>query len=89
MQVNNSDIFYILFTSGSTGDPKGVMVTNSNVISFINNFRKYFDLKIGYKASQTFDLGFDLSVVDIFLTWISGGQICILNNSELLFFISL
>ena len=84
VQSNPSDIIYLLFTSGSTGKPKGVMVTNQNVDTFIKNTNSFYDLPIGYKASQSFDLSFDASVVDIFLTWMNGGQICILNESELL-----
>ena len=79
-----SHIFYILFTSGSTGNPKGVMVTDKNLEVFINNINKFYNLPIGYRASQTFDLGFDLSVVDTFFTWINGGELCLLNQSELI-----
>ena len=79
-----SHVFYILFTSGSTGNPKGVMVTDENIDSFIQNMSSFYKLPIGYRSSQTFDLSFDLSVVDTFFTWINGGQLCVLNQSELL-----
>lgn len=77
-------VIYILFTSGTTGNPKGVMVTYKNVEVFIENMNNFYDLEIGYNASQTFDLGFDPSIVDMFLTWIKGGKLCLLNQSELL-----
>tara|TARA_A100001388_G_C28768832_1_gene502509 strand:- start:706 stop:2283 length:1578 start_codon:yes stop_codon:yes gene_type:complete len=83
-EVSSSHIFYILFTSGSTGNPKGVMITDKNLEVFINNFSQFYKLPVGYKASQTFDLSFDLSVVDTFFTWINGGELCILNHSELI-----
>lgn len=83
-EVSPSHLLYILFTSGSTGNPKGVMITDNNLEVFINNISKFYKLPIGYRASQTFDLGFDLSVVDTFFTWINGGELCILNQSELI-----
>ena len=83
-KIDNSHIFYILFTSGSTGNPKGVMVTDKNLQVFFDNISNFYKLPIGYRASQTFDLSFDLSVVDIFFTWINGGRLCILNQSELI-----
>ncbi len=83
-RIDDSHIFYILFTSGSTGNPKGVMITDKNLQVFFNNISNFYKLPIGYRASQTFDLSFDLSVVDIFFTWINGGRLCILNQSELI-----
>ncbi len=83
-EIDKSHIFYILFTSGSTGNPKGVMVTDENLRVFFKNLSNFYKLPVGYRASQTFDLSFDLSVVDIFFTWINGGRLCILNQSELI-----
>ena len=82
--ASSSDILYILFTSGSTGTPKGVMISYENAFSYLNNIKCYYNLQCGYKASQTFDLSFDVSFVDTFLTWYYGGQLCILSESELI-----
>ena len=84
LKLSPSHIFYILFTSGSTGNPKGVMVTDENLDLFIKNTNNFYDLPIGYKSSQTFDLGFDPSVVDMFFTWFNGGQLCLLDQEELI-----
>ena len=75
--VSKDNLLYILYTSGTTGNPKGVMVTNDNVDIFLENTQSFYNLEIGFRASQTFDLSFDASVVDIYLTLMNGGQICI------------
>jgi amino acid adenylation domain-containing protein len=58
------DIAYLLFTSGSTGIPKGVMVSRRNVITERD------------KLSQMFDMTFDLSVFDMFIAWERGACVC-------------
>jgi non-ribosomal peptide synthetase component F len=71
-----------MYTSGSTGNPKGVMVTHANLSSWIENMNKIYKMEIGFKASQTYDLSFDLSVADIFFTWVNGGVLCVLPEEE-------
>jgi len=73
---------YIMYTSGSTGSPKGVMVTHLNLSTWIKNMLKIYKMEVGFKASQTYDLSFDLSVADLFFTWVNGGQLCVLPEDE-------
>jgi amino acid adenylation domain-containing protein len=77
-------IAYLLFTSGSTGQPKGVPVTHNNVVSFLDwNLRKY-QLTPEDRLTQSFDLTFDLSVFDLFMAWGSGACLCVLQPIQLL-----
>jgi amino acid adenylation domain-containing protein len=82
--AEQSDLAYVNYTSGSTGMPKGVMVSHSNLLSFLKNMKEIYTLEPGFKASQTFDFSFDPSVSDIFFTWASKGLLCVLPETELM-----
>jgi amino acid adenylation domain-containing protein len=71
----SEDAAYILFTSGSTGAPKGVVITHANVIGFIEWATKYFGLGPLDRLSGHPPLHFDLSVFDIFGTLAAGAQL--------------
>lgn len=70
------DIAYVLFTSGSTGEPKGVPVTHGNAAAFLEHIVERYQLNQEDRFSQTFALTFDLSVFDMFATWWAGGCLC-------------
>ncbi len=76
-QNTANDAAHILFTSGSTGVPKGVIITHSNVIHFIAWAVKYFGAKPSDRISSHPPLHFDLSTFDIYGTLGSGAQLYI------------
>lgn len=83
--VAGDDIAYILYTSGSTGTPKGVMVSHANVHHFLSVMQSRYGLRETDRFSQMFDLSFDLSVFDLFMSWLAGGTLVIpLQEDQLL-----
>ncbi|HEX7131045.1 MAG TPA: amino acid adenylation domain-containing protein [Iamia sp.] len=73
--VSDDAVAYLLFTSGSTGVPKGVAVSQANVSAYLDHVVDAYAMGPGDRASQMFDLTFDLSVHDLFATWSSGAAL--------------
>ena len=74
---------YVLFTSGSTGEPKGVRVRHDNVHSYLRSFLAAYPIGGEDRLSQTFDLTFDLSVHDQFITWAAGATMVLYPDKHL------
>jgi amino acid adenylation domain-containing protein len=72
-----SDGAYILYTSGSTGVPKGVLITHANVMAFVEWGKRYFGIQAGEKISAHTPLHFDLSTFDIFGTLAAGAGLVV------------
>jgi D-alanine--poly(phosphoribitol) ligase subunit 1 len=72
-----SDIAYILFTSGSTGVPKGIPITFRNVWAFTEDIHERLQLTPQDKVLQTYELSFDLSIGSSLMAWASGAKLYI------------
>lgn len=75
------DLAYILFTSGSTGDPKGVCVSRSAACFFPNWAREEFSIDSDDRVASLAPLTFDLSTFDLFSTLGGGAAVYLVPDT--------
>lgn len=76
---SGSDLAYVLFTSGSTGQPKGVMVEHRSVVNHLEWRARWSKMGPGDRILQKAPLGFDISVWELFCPLICGATTVLLD----------
>jgi amino acid adenylation domain-containing protein len=84
-----TDLAYILYTSGSTGDPKGVMISHRTILTFIHWACATFALGPADRVTSHAPLHFDLSTFDLYATIKAGGTVVLVPEAHSVFPIQL
>jgi len=81
---NENDLAYILFTSGSTGEPKGVCLSHKNALAFINWSNQLIQPtpKDCFASHASFSFG--ISVLDLYLPSLNGSALLLIPETLLL-----
>ena len=74
---------YIMYTSGSTGDPKGVLVTNKNIVRLVKN-TNYIKFEKHERILQTGSIVFDACTFEIWGALLNGFELYIIKKQDLL-----
>lgn len=81
LSVQGDDNFYIIFTSGTTGIPKGVQISHNNLLSYVNWMLTDFNLPQQVRCLSQPPYSFDLSVMDLYPTLLLGGKLLALDQA--------
>ncbi|KIW65279.1 hypothetical protein PV04_07551 [Phialophora macrospora] len=82
--LTGGELAYAVFTSGSTGVPKGVLLTRRNMLSNLEMLSRIYPCNPGTdRLLQSCSPAFDVSVFEIFWTWHMGMTLCTASNDVL------
>lgn len=76
--LRKQDLAYVMYTSGSTGDPKGVMISHSSLVDYLQTFTTYYSLVPDDRVVQQSSPAFDVSVEEIFSAYYAGATLLML-----------
>ena len=76
--IKPSSLFILLYTSGSTGVPKGCQLMHSNLVCFCHWYQRFYDLKPGCKVAAYASYGFDACMMDMYPALTCGAAVHII-----------
>ncbi len=74
------DLFNLLYTSGTTGQPKGCMLEHKNLVAFCHWYCRYFEMNEQSRATAYASYGFDANMLDMYPVLVSGGTLYVIDD---------
>ncbi|MGY2060923.1 AMP-binding protein, partial [Nocardia gipuzkoensis] len=68
-------VAYVMYTSGSSGRPKGVLIAQSSICNFLSVVPEVYDVRPGDRVYQGMTISFDFSIEEIWPTWVRGATL--------------
>jgi len=84
VEISPDHTAYIIFTSGTTGIPKGVMITASAVAQFVEAMQLQYSIQPTDRMAGITDITFDISVFDLFVTWKYGAALLVVPPTQMM-----
>src|SRR5689334_23845783 len=81
-KVDPEQLAYVFYTSGSTGQPKGVLTSHRGVVNYLTFNTKAYELSDADTVLQLASLSFDASVRDILNPLVAGARLVLVNNID-------
>ncbi len=80
-KVDPDSLFVLLYTSGSTGIPKGVMLEHRNLVNFIHWYRDYYGITEESRDAAYASFGFDAFMMNTYPILSLGGQMHVIDEA--------
>ena len=80
VNIKPEDLFILLYTSGSTGVPKGCQLEQRNLVCFCHWYRRYYNLQPGDKVAAYASYGFDANMMDMYPALTTGAAVIIVGD---------